>query len=479
MESGADVPSFLAGLPPEWPDDRLSRRVRAGIVASRRKLVVLDDDPTGVQTVHGLAVLAGWSVPDLTAELEEAAPAFFVLTNSRSVPPPEAAALNRAIADNLVAASARSGVAFALASRSDSTLRGHFPIETDALGAALGGVDGVLLVPAFIEGERYTVGDVHWVRDGDRFLPAAETEFARDTTFGYRAPDLRAWVEEKTAGRIPASAVASLGVVEIRRGGPEAVTRRLAELRDGRPMVVNVASYQDLEVVVAGLLRSEAAGKRFLYRTAASFVRARAGLLARPLLSRAELLGSQAPPRLPGLVVVGSHVRRTSEQLGRLLLCPEVIGIQLSVREVLDGRAARDREVERVGGAARAALRAGRTPVVYTSRDVAVIEGAPGGPASRDPLAVSRAVSSALVAVVRRLDERPGWVVGKGGITSSDIGTAGLGARRAIVLGQVRPGVPVWRLGPEARHPGLPYVVFPGNVGGPETLAEVVDLLRG
>ena len=96
-----------------------------------------------------------------------------------------------------------------------------------------------------------------------------------------------------------------------------------------------------------------------------------------------------------------------------------------------------------------------------------------------DELAVARAVSEALVAIVHGIKTRPDFVAGKGGITSSDVGTRGLGAARAVVLGQIRPGVPVWRLGAESRFPGMPYVVFPGNVGGPETLAEIVAELSG
>jgi uncharacterized protein YgbK (DUF1537 family) len=54
-----------------------------------------------------------------------------------------------------------------------------------------------------------------------------------------------------------------------------------------------------------------------------------------------------------------------------------------------------------------------------------------------------------------------------------------LGVKRAMVLGQILPGIPVWELGPETKFPGLPYVVFPGNVGGPDALKEVVRKLKG
>jgi uncharacterized protein YgbK (DUF1537 family) len=469
--------------------DRIDERVRAAVLGSRRVVVALDDDPTGVQTVHDTPVLTTWEVAALARELRPSEakgppvpprPLFFVLTNSRSVSAAEAARMNAEIVRNLLAATdhvngelpTEQRVGFVVASRSDSTLRGHFPVETDAIVEALGGVDGVLLVPAFFEGGRSTVGDVHYVRDGDRLIPAAETEFARDATFGYSRSNLREWVEEKSGGRIAASKVASLPLEAVRDGGPDAVRERLLAVRGGQTVVVNAESYRDLSSVVLGLLAAEAAGKRFVYRTAASFVRARAGLGERPLLTRAELLGRNAPPSLPGLVVVGSHVRRSGEQLARLLALPGTVGIELRVPEILIDEARAQAEIAQASGAAGAALRAGLTPVVYTSRRVEAAEG-------DAQLAVSRRISAALVAVVRGVEVRPGFIVGKGGITASDVGTKGLEAKRALVLGQIRPGVPVWRLGPETRYPDLPYVVFPGNVGDPETLAEIVAQLRG
>ena len=448
------------------------RRVREAVKSSGQKIVALDDDPTGVQTVHDIAVLAQWGADALATELDDPAPLFFILTNSRGMPETEARALNREIAGNLLRASEVTGKPFVVASRSDSTLRGHFPAETDALAEVLGGVDGVLICPAFFEGGRVTAGDVHFVREGDRVVPAAETEFARDATFGYRSRTLPDWVEEKTRGKVRASDVASLTLAEIRGGGPQRVFDRLREVRSGQPVVINALDYPDLWTVVLGLLQAEAEGKRFLYRTGASFVRARAGITARPLLTRDDLLGPSAPRPARGLVVVGSHVRRTTEQLERLLVMPEIAAIEVGVRDLLRGEEVRDNEIQRACLEVDTALSGAKTPVVYTSRQVERPDG-------MDELAVARVVSDSLVSIVRGIEGRPDFVVGKGGITSSDVGTRGLGATRAIVLGQVRPGVPVWRLGPESRFPHTPYVVFPGNVGGPETLAEIVGELIG
>lgn len=464
--------SLLDRLPPER-GDVTPADVRAAVLASGRKIVALDDDPTGVQTVHEVAVLARWPVDALAAELKAAPPLFFLLTNSRSLAADDAAELNRGIARDLVLAAEETGVEFAVASRSDSTLRGHFPAETDALAAELGRIDGVVVCPAFFEGGRYTIDDVHYVRQGDRLTPAAETEFARDAAFSYRSSNLRDWVAEKSGGRIAAADVASVSIEDARIGGVQRVAQTLAALRDGRPVVINAAGYADLHVAALALLQIEAAGKRFLYRTGASFVRARAGIAERAQLTRTELLGGQAPPRVPGLVVVGSHVRRSGEQLAELVPLPGVVPIEVSVAEILVGGAVRDRQVRDAAQAVEAALRQGFTPVVSTSRHVETATAAEG------QLALSRSVSAALVAIVSGVETRPGFIVAKGGITSSDIGTEALGVRRAVVLGQIRPGIPVWRLGPETRFPLLPYVVFPGNVGEAGTLAEIVRELRG
>ena len=64
-----------------------------------------------------------------------------------------------------------------------------------------------------------------------------------------------------------------------------------------------------------------------------------------------------------------------------------------------------------------------------------------------------------------------------GGITSSDVGTKALAVKKANVLGQIKPGIPVWQTGEESKFPMTPYVIFPGNVGEITTLREAVEVL--
>ena len=437
----------------------------------RSRLLVIDDDPTGTQSVHGVPVLTAWSREDLAGALQDAG-TVFVLTNSRSLPEREATAISTEITEIAVAIAADEGFELAVASRSDSTLRGHFPEEPDAIADALGAdVDGILLCPCFIEAGRYTIDDVHWVAEDDRLVPSASTTYAADRSFGYTASNLRDWVEEKTGGAVRADDVLSLGLEDIRLGGPERVREILSGAEARRPVVVNATEYADLEVVVLGLLEAEAAGQTFVYRCGPSFVRVRGGIEPAPPLSADELY-ARRPGDGHGLVLVGSHVETTTRQLEHALALDGVHARELSVARLLDP-GTREQEIAAALEAIEAHL-AEREVILYTSRELARAEG------SDEALDVGRSVSDALVELVQRLD--PGlplsFCVAKGGITSSDVGTRGFGVRRAEVAGQMLPGtISVWILPEDSAFPGLPYVIFPGNVGDPETLAEVVERL--
>lgn len=475
--------ALFASLPPPFPEDLLSQ-IRAAVSAQPgHKLVVLDDDPTGTQTVHDVPVLTVWDVATLRAEFAQPGPCFYILTNSRSLSPEAARELNREIAGHLREAVWRNEGfasepvharqlccrAFTLISRSDSTLRGHYPLETDVLAEALGPFEATILIPYFEAGGRYTIGGVHYVAEGESLVPAGETPFARDAVFGYRASDLKDYVEEKADGRIKAGAVASITLDELRRGGPEAVTGKLLSLSRNSACIVNAAAPRDVEVFVAGLLAAETQGKRFLFRTAAQFVAARLGLAPRPLwqpptAARSENRSSARAPG--GLTVVGSYVSKTTEQLRHLLAADTLEPVELLVSDLLTDP---DSPLTKAAQRIEACITAGRDVVVFTSRELVT------GTDTSANLDIGAKVSAALVELVRSLRVRPRYVVAKGGITSSDLATRALGVKRAMVLGQILPGIPVWRLGDETKFPGLAYVVFPGNVGGPEALAEVIN----
>jgi uncharacterized protein YgbK (DUF1537 family) len=445
------------------------------VAQSKRTLVVIDDDPTGTQTVADVELLLAWDEELLRETLQREQRLFYLLTNSRSMPEQEAAALNEMTARQLKAASERIGGEFVLASRSDSTLRGHYPTEIFALERGIGtACDGHLLVPAFFEGGRYTINDTHYVAtpvaSSDTLQPAHETPYAKDSAFGYSTSYLPQWVEEKSKGCWRAEQVVSLDLKLIREGGPEAVAARLRTVTGGVPVVVNAASYGDLAVVVLGVLQTEAEGKRFIYRTAASFVRLRGAVAPHPLLQSREIVGS-TPTTNGGLVIVGSYVPGSTRQLEALLALPTVQGIELPVQRVIESEDDAHAVSRELGQQVDVLLQAGITPAVYTSRTVQ------SGTDSADFLAIGRRISQALTGILHAIRLQPSFIVAKGGITSHDVAQRGLGAKRARVLGQLFPGVPVWKLESGARFEGIPYVVFPGNVGSPESLREAVQAL--
>lgn len=455
-------------LPSEWPQD-LTPDIRQKVAEQGVKIVVLDDDPTGTQTVRNITVLTRWAVPSLIQVLSEKDDVVYILTNSRSFLPADVENMNREIARNLREASAQTGRPFVVVSRSDSTLRGHFPLETDVLMAELGGnFDGVLVIPFFEEGGRFTINDTHYVAEGEFLVPAAETAYAKDATFGYRSSNLKEWVSEKCGGRISPSQVASMTLEMLRCRGPNAVYEALNHLEKAQVCVVNAASYRDIEVFVTGLLQAEESGKHFIYRTAASFVRVRGGIQAFPLLNPADFALEHS--RNGGLIVAGSYIQKSSEQIAAVQALPNVVSLEVSVPDLL-AEESRQQEIARVAQQAEQALAHEKEALIFTSRQLMT------GADASSSLQIGQMVSQSLVEIVRRLRIKPAWMIAKGGITSSDIATKGLEISQAKVLGQILPGVPVWQAGEDSRWPGMVYVVFPGNVGGPQAIAQVVEML--
>ena len=468
----------LAALPPVRVEPDARQRIRKALVESGRRLAVLDDDPTGSQTVHDVAVVTVFDPDEIAAGLDEPGSTCFILTNTRSMGEADAVALNRRVGRTLFELSRRLDAPVDVISRSDSTLRGHVIAEVTALDAerreVLGrGYDGVLLVPAYFEAGRFTAGDVHWARVGGEALPVGETEFARDATFGFSASNLRQFVAEKSGGTIRPDQVHSITLDDIRLGGPQRVVEILAGVTDGAFVVVNAVEYADLDVVVLGVLESQARGKSFLYRTGPSSPQPLAGLDPQPPLQARDIWPGGRPAG-HGLVVVGSHVGLTSQQVAVARERGGLTEIELDVPTVADP-ARRAGYVAGVTAQVVAAL-AESDVLLFTSRTLL---------RDADPAAsleIARQVSTAVIEVVRgAVAAEPAWVVAKGGITSHDVAVRGLGIRRATVLGQLLPGL-VSVFQPVEALPqvvGTPYVVFAGNVGDETTLANVIDLVRG
>jgi uncharacterized protein YgbK (DUF1537 family) len=246
--------STLAQLPSLYPTEAQDQISQLLTSASISRLVVLDDDPTGTQTCHDISVLTVWDIPTLTEEFKQDSPGFFILTNSRALPPLEAEKLIRNICDNVAQVAKAAGQTVDIVLRGDSTLRGHFPLEVDVAQSVFRDTDGLVLAPFFFQGGRFTIDDVHYVAEGEDLVPAGATQFAKDATFGYKSSNLKDYVMEKAPGRFQPEQLHSVSIDDIRKGGPQAIYELLVSFPKGGVIIVNAAAESDMHVFVAGLL---------------------------------------------------------------------------------------------------------------------------------------------------------------------------------------------------------------------------------
>lgn len=447
-------------------------------------LVVLDDDPTGTQSVSNLPVLTRWDVEDFRwafdLQLDGERPlAVYVLTNTRSLDAADAALRNEQVARAALQAAAEAGLSVSFVSRSDSTLRGHFPLETDTLAATMASVDpsssvdAVLMVPAFGEAGRITVAGEHYMRTTDgQVAKVSETEFAKDATFGFSTSYLPDYVAEKTGGRIAPEDVMILDLDTI-RSGAAAIAGRLAEASNAQVATADIVTENDLLSLAEGLQQAEASGTRVLYRVGPPFMRARIGQEKRQPLTADEIYAENGAEQRTagGLIVVGSHVGVTTRQLADLTgQHSNATVIELDVPAILaeGAEAYLAGKAEQIGAAL-----ATQDVIVHTSRKLVKTDDA------AQSLDIARTVSAAVVSVVNQILHAtpPRFVIAKGGITSSDVAAYGLEIRHAIVRGPMLPGiVSLWESvdGPAA---GIPYIVFAGNVGDDSSLTAVTAKL--
>lgn len=448
---------------PSFKAEDLKLKIRFELAKANKLIVVLDDDPTGTQTMDNVSVLTVWNIDAIVNEIENGTSVFYILTNSRSMIMAEADALHQVIAENIRAAFEKCNRQYILISRSDSTLRGHFPNDIIAL------VDGLQIenfytavIPVFFEGGRYTIDDVQYVKEGEQLIAVAETSFANDKAFGFTASNLKEWVEEKTNGAINATDVGSFSIQELRNSSVEQLTEKIKSLPPSSTFIVNAATYYDVEKFTLAYLQS---GVQVIFRTAASFVKAISGTESKALLNKNELTISGNTNG--GLIVVGSYVPKTTKQLQALHGSKNLLPVEINIEDVLKSNTSiikTANDVEQI-------ISIGKDVVIYTSRDLKA------GSNENESLAIGNKVSDFITAIVAMINVVPKFIIAKGGITSSDIATKALKIKRATVIGQALAGVPVWKAGVESKFPGLPYIIFPGNVGDENALKDLYQKL--
>lgn len=409
------------------------------------RLVILDDDPTGIQTVQGCLLVTQWDDATIRQAMTDEAPFFYILTNTRAMTRQQAASVVREAMEAVLRVNKELGYKLVFMSRSDSCLRGHFPLETDIMAEVLRENDINVMprqpfCPAFIEAGRLTIDGTHYMKDGDRLIPVSETEFARDNVFHYSNSVLTEYIREK--GCNPDDYV-----------------------------IVNAQSYAELTAFSEKFLNEmQQFDGSAVIRCSSSLPKAMSDCLCQSLPKQdAEGKPTDASVSIKGekggcgCFIVGSHVQKTTRQLQQLLSCEGVCGIELPIDAILDTP---DALIADVKAEILSLYNKGVTPVIFTARKEVRIDDAD----KRQHL--GQTVSDFLVRIVRELPFTPSYLVAKGGITSHDILTHGLSVRSARVLGQILPGVPT------IMTKDFPYVIFPGNVGEESALKEAFLKLK-
>ncbi len=417
---------------------------------------MLDDDPTGVQTLAGIRVLLAWDAAKVVAALA-GRPSVHLITNSRALSPAAAGALV-ADAARLVLESVPDAH---LVLRGDSTLRGHLREEYEAVrGAAAPDAWPVLvLVPALPSAGRVTRGGVHLVERDGASIPLDETEYARDGVFSYSTARLLGWAEERSAGLFAAANGREIHLDELRRRGASAVADALRELAsDGRPAVLapDAVNADDLALIAEGYATAIRAGVSALVRCAPAFAGVLAGTTAPRLVD---------PPRSSEggvLLVCGSYVPATTRQLGAIAAARPGTLVEVDA-DALAGPEA-EVEIARAAATATAMLRRERFAAIATPRTRSE---------QTSSLAAGQRVAAGLARVAGLVEPRPPVIIAKGGITSAVTLHTGLRVDVADVVGPVLPGVSLWHA--EAGQRPLDYLVVPGNVGDDDLLVRLLD----
>lgn len=432
--------------------------------AEYKPIIILDDDPTGSQSVTNVPVLTDWSEGSIRAELERKSPVFFIITNSRALTKTEAMLLNEDIGKTISCLIDD----FYIISRSDSTLRGHFFYEVDSLAKGLGWKSDdslTIFFPAFVEGNRLTKDNTHYLLDNENWIPVSDTPYAQDKTFGYQHSNLVEYIIEKSNNQITEAEIQSISITNLEKSDTLFILEKIQNAK--KYLIVNALTYDHIDRFASIIKNSN---RKIIFRTSASFAASFAAVKSINLLYREEIY-QNCPAKNGGLIVVGSHVPNTTAQLHQLIRSG-IKTIELEVEKLLDKQTHVEGYVKSLSNQIDASLAHNEDVVLYTSRKLITTHD------ETESLKLSVNISTNLVSIIKNLKIQPKFIISKGGITSSDIATKALSLRRAIVLGQIENGISVWKTDETSKFPHMPYIVFPGNVGTSDTLKNVYDKLK-
>ena len=442
------------------------------LLKNRIKIIVLDDDPTGIQTVHGCLLITNWDEKNLEIAFKDRSPVFYILTNSRSLITEEAEKINKSAVKNVIRINQYHHFKLIFISRSDSTLRGHFPLEPAAISDELRSNNislnfPVFFIPCFFEAGRFTINNIHYFKEDEWLKPVSASEFAKDNVFGYKNSNLFEYIVEKSGGKTDPDKISSISIDDIRKKTVPELIEWLNTNKNIEYIVVNAMNYYDLRKIALSILSLYVkSSSSLVFRTSSSFPKAIGGIKDKPLLLKNDIITGE---KGTGLFIVGSHVKKSTRQLEKLLENKSVIGFEIDVSKVLEDT---ENYLKKIITGISGLIKTGVSPVIYTSRKEIRFKD------KKEKLNIGKQISGFLVKIVRNLPFSPAYILAKGGITSNDILKEGLGIEYARVLGQIIPGVPVIKTNNKNKYPNLPYIIFPGNVGDDGSLLKIFEKLK-
>ncbi len=438
------------------------------------KLVVIDDDPTGSQTVHDCLLLLKWDCSTLVKGFESQSNLFFILANTRSLSENDAKLTIEEICKNLkkVMASQTYTEEIIFISRGDSTLRGHNFLEPNALNSCLGPFDATFHIPAFIEGKRLTINGLHFVDKN----PINQTIFAKDKVFGFKTSNVKNLLFQKSKSQINFEDIQNLFLSDMEILNDEEnnnVLKKLKNLKNNKHVIVDVENYSQLKKF-SSVIKKLTKQKKFLFRTAASFISA---ISEKKSVSHGETFFSNLRIRnkeksfLPGLIIVGSYVELSTKQLKNLLEISNCNPIELDVVEFFKINSSENNQKRRnllknkFLKEIRFSFEKGRTPVVFTSRKFMSLN-------YSQQINFYNSLACFIAELVADLKYEIGYLISKGGITTNVILSNGLNANYVYLEGQILTGISVvtCKLKNNER---LPIVTHPGNIGSEDSLVNI------
>ncbi len=412
------------------------------------KTIVLDDDPTGTQCATGVTVLLRWNVDSIVKVLRDA-DSVYIQTNSRALSQSDAVALTKSIKVDGDAAGAILGEEIEYVLRGDSTLRGHVFTETEVF---LNGKNSILFLPAYPDVGRTTIDGVHYVRIEGKNKRADQTEFAHDPVFSFKTSTMVDFVTEKSE-RIGFH----FSLADV-RDGAESLSQKFAAVSPGNVIVPDAENDADIEIISDAVKILRASAAPLVVRSAAPLAASLAGVRSKALLKAPLKTGTFAT-----LLVAGSHTEGATKQLAQISARwgdPELVSTDAAMRSPKS--------------AAEMVIEGARVKIA--ERNFAIVASERVRLAEHNTLEHGGKVMEAIIFSVQGLCAYVDVVVAKGGITSAEVARAGIGANEGWVLGQILPGISIWRV-QDRNGRELLYVVVPGNVGDPDTLMKVLEIV--